>query len=65
MIEGTILLIQTKGLLPDQIRLHMKILARRLKREPLPYNHAEIIVRYKGKLMSMYFNSVNVFGIRD
>jgi len=53
MTEGTILLIQTKGFLPDQIRLHMKILARRLKREPLPFNHAEIIVRYKGELYSM------------
>jgi hypothetical protein len=53
MTEGTILLIQSKGFLPDQIRLHMRILARRLKREPLPYNHAEIVVRYKEQLMSM------------
>lgn len=53
MITGTVLLIRSKGFIPDQIRLHMAILAKRLHREPLPYNHAETVVMYKGQLMSM------------
>ena len=53
MLPGTILLIRSKGFIPDQIRLHMKVLARQFKTDPLPYNHAEVIVMYEGQLMSM------------
>ena len=53
MLAGTILLIKTKGFIPNQIRLHMAILAKRLKRDPLPWNHAEIVIRYKGELYAM------------
>ena len=53
MKPGSILLIESEGFLPNQIRLHMKVLARQLKREPSPYNHAETVVRYRGHLVSM------------
>ena len=53
MLPGTILLIKSKGFIPDQIRLHMAILAKRLHRDPLPYNHTERIIMYKGELYSM------------
>lgn len=53
MKPGSILLIESEGFLPDQIRLHMKVLARQLKREPSPLNHAEYVIRYRGYLVSM------------
>lgn len=53
MKPGSIILVKTKGFLPDQIRLHMAIYAKQTGRKPLPYNHAEIVVSYKGELVSM------------
>lgn len=53
MKPGTILLIRSKGFLPDQIRLHMAILAKYRKLKPSPYNHAETAILYEGRMMSV------------
>ena len=53
MKPGSILLIQSKGFLPDQIRLHMRIWAKLTGTKPSLYNHAETIIRYRGNMVSM------------
>lgn len=54
MTPGTILLVYHKGFLPDQIRMHMALLGKKLgKNYLLRWNHAEILVMHKGQLMSM------------
>jgi len=53
MKPGSIILIKSKGFLPDQIRMHMAIYAKQTGRKPLPYNHAECVVLYRGNLVSM------------
>ena len=53
MIPGAIILVDSKGFLPDQIRLHMAIEARRTGRKPVRWNHTETVVSYRGNLVSM------------
>lgn len=53
MKPGSIILVKSKGFIPAQIRKHMAIWAKMTGREPLPWNHAETIVRYRGHLVSM------------
>ena len=53
MIPGAIILVDSKGFLPDNIRLHMAIEARRTGRKPVRWNHTETVVMYRGNLVSM------------
>ena len=53
MVPGAIILVDSKGFLPDQIRLHMAIEARRTGRKPVRWNHTETVVSYRGNLVSM------------
>ena len=53
MKPGSILLIQSPGFLPDQIRLHMRIWAKLTGTKPSLYNHSETVIRYRGNLVSM------------
>ena len=53
MKPGSILLIQSPGFLPDQIRLHMRIWAKLTGAKPSLYNHTEYVVRYLGNRVSM------------
>ena len=53
MIPGAIILVDSKGFLPDQIRLHMAIEARRTGRKPVRWNHTETTVPYNDKLFGV------------
>ena len=54
MKPGTTLLIRHEGFIPNQIRLHMKVFGRQLRKDYFPEeNHAETVVLFKGHLMSV------------
>lgn len=53
MKAGSIILVYSKGFLPDQIRAHMAMYARQTGREPSRWNHAETVIEYRGRLVSM------------
>ena len=54
MKPGTTLLIRHEGFIPNQIRLHMKLFGRQMRKDYFPQeNHAETVVLFKGHLMSV------------
>lgn len=54
MKAGSIILVEGRGFLPDQIRAHMRAWGRlQGKGYALPYNHAETVIRYQGHLVAM------------